>query len=280
MALFSQRIGLKQVEKALQKESMDSELRTDLWNALYLSVFSKYGTTQYGGLTTGGEMVRKVCVRLWLHYFKQPIDALPDYYESGGRGMSKRVRDYFFGAQWNEAYDFLEFIAKGLDDATELIQRTNIALERERAAYRFVGGEIAEIVSKEEIVAIETALTVQCGPVHTHLQRALELLADRKTPDFRNSVKESISAVEGECRRMSGNEKATLGEALTVIERTHTLHPAFKKALSALYGYTSDESGIRHALLEDDKVEYADAQYMLVACSAFINYLRLLSERN
>jgi hypothetical protein len=35
----------------------------------------------------------------------------------------------------------------------------------------------------------------------------------------------------------------------------------------------SDHGGIRHAIKDADEVERADAQFMLVACSAFVNYL-------
>ena len=41
-----------------------------------------------------------------------------------------------------------------------------------------------------------------------------------------------------------------------------------------LYGYTSDEDGIRHAILNDDAVVGLDeAKFFLVACSAFVNFL-------
>jgi hypothetical protein len=51
------------------------------------------------------------------------------------------------------------------------------------------------------------------------------------------------------------------------------LHPAFKDSLSKLYAWTCDQAGVRHAMMEADNVERADAQFMLVACSAFVNYL-------
>lgn len=98
-------------------------------------------------------------------------------------------------------------------------------------------------------------------------------MTDRKKPDYRNSVKESISAVESLCMTLSDDPKASLGVALNKIEKTHELHPAFKKALSNLYGYTSDADGIRHALLDESNISYSDAKYMLVSCSAFINYV-------
>ncbi len=78
------------------------------------------------------------------------------------------------------------------------------------------------------------------------------------------------------CKVISGNDKSNLGEALTKIETDYKLHAALKKAFSALYGYTSDSGGIRHSLLKDDiEVTMEDAKFMLVTCSAFINYLKL-----
>ena len=42
-----------------------------------------------------------------------------------------------------------------------------------------------------------------------------------------------------------------------------------------IYGYTSDQDGIRHAILDESKtVEPEDALFMLVSCSAFCNYLQ------
>jgi len=51
------------------------------------------------------------------------------------------------------------------------------------------------------------------------------------------------------------------------------LHPALKSSFSSLYGYTNDADGIRHALLEESTLDFDDAKFMLVSCSAFVNYL-------
>lgn len=57
------------------------------------------------------------------------------------------------------------------------------------------------------------------------------------------------------------------------VEKKIELHPALKEAFNKLYGYTSNADGIRHALLEEDTLDFEDAKFMLVSCSAFINYL-------
>ncbi len=88
-------------------------------------------------------------------------------------------------------------------------------------------------------------------------------------------MKESISAVEALCKLIASDASATLGTALDKIERQRTvpMHGSLKAAFKALYGYTSDASGIRHALKDEPDVELEDATYMLVTCSAFVNYL-------
>jgi len=47
-----------------------------------------------------------------------------------------------------------------------------------------------------------------------------------------------------------------------------------------VYGYTSDEKGIRHSLLEQSaKVHEEDARFMIVACSAFLNFLIVKADK-
>ena len=99
------------------------------------------------------------------------------------------------------------------------------------------------------------------------------MLTDRKSPDYRNSIKESISAVESISKIISGDTKADLTKALKLIEDKVYIHPALKMGFTKIYGYTSDEGGIRHAILEEKDISFADAKYMLVSCSAFISYL-------
>jgi len=148
-------------------------------------------------------------------------------------------------------------------------------LERENSGYRFVDGKIIEISSSDEVDEIESAIarsTPYYG-VKQHLSSAIKLLSDKEKPDYRNSIKESISAVESLCKTVCKVEKATLGSALKIMEKKGVLHPALKTAFSSLYGYTNDADGIRHALMKESNLSSADARFMLISCSAFINYV-------
>ena len=65
------------------------------------------------------------------------------------------------------------------------------------------------------------------------------------------------------------------GKALAKLEAKTNMHGALKKGFLAIYGFTSDEQGIRHALLDKDApdVDEVDALFMIGACSAFVSYL-------
>lgn len=271
MKLFSQRKGIKPVKSVMQVDSMDGDLRNGLWNALTIFYWSK---VKKGVMVTEYDNIDILLKLLWHSYFKKPIDTLDQYWPD----TYKKIREYFFNCEWYEVYDFIEFIANNypVDEVNlKFMEFCNSVLERELSAYRFVGGKITQITSETEVSEIEDALEISkpLKAVNTHLKRALDLLADRKSPDYRNSIKEAISAVEAICKIITKDKKATLGQALKKIEDKVGLHPALKNAFSSLYGYTSDAEGVRHALLDEPNLSFEDAKFMLVSCSAFINYL-------
>lgn len=100
-------------------------------------------------------------------------------------------------------------------------------------------------------------------------------MSDREHPDYKNCVKESISAVESVCKVLTNDPKAELGKALkSLIANGMNIHGSLKSAILALYGYASDEGGIRHAERETEStVTFEEAKFMMVTCSAIVNYL-------
>ena len=268
MARFSERIGKVSPRSAIQIGAMDVPLRNVLWNAVDVWVFGGLS----GWIHNTWQWV--VCQNIWIYFFRLPVDEIDAYWPK----IKEELRGWFFNAEWYEVYDFVEFLAAQLPGhvASQFIVATTAALEREMAGYRFVAGELAPMTNEQEIAAIESALadTSQLTVVQSHLQSALSKLSHRTNPDFRNSIKESISAGEALCRVITGDDRATLGQALKrLTDRGLKFHPALEKAWGSLYGYTSDEDGIRHAMLEESTLTLADAKYFLVSCSAFITYL-------
>ncbi|MDH4215542.1 MAG: hypothetical protein OEV23_01390 [Gallionella sp.] len=279
MPKFSQRYGYSPLEYAFQRESIDEALRTKLWNVLKIAVWDQYNPhdRRYAAVS---EKIDGMVRRLWFHFLNHDLDSLPDFlpqYPGDKNTAYLYLKNFFFSCNWFELYDFTEEISL---DQSELIKDEtrewiNNVLEEQNAAYRFVGKEIVEITDKQEIEAIEEGLEYPEKAVRTHLEAALRMLSDKQSPDYRNSVKESISAVEAACRLASGKESATLGDALKKIQN---IHPALSKAFNLLYGYTSDASGIRHSLVDEPNITYADAKFMLIACSAFVSYLKTASK--
>jgi hypothetical protein len=277
LALFSQRKGIRPMEKSVQRESMDDDLRNRLWSVLKIVVWDKFSRRDMMGyMPEDSQKLLNLVHSIWLHYFRKPVDTIPDFGQDYPKSAYQILRDYFFEANWWQAYDFLEYVAKNIDEdwSEDLVRGSNMLLEAENAAYRFVGSEIVEITNEHEIAAVEDALDRAAKSVRQHLARALELMSDRKQPDYRNSIKESISAVESMCQLVSGTPKGTLGECLKVLKLKAPIHPALEAAFLKLYGYTSDAGGIRHALTEiSEHPTFADAKFMLVACSGFTSFL-------
>ena len=280
MKLFSHRHGLKQVKNIMQIDSIDIDLRNRLWNSLKLFYWDMVHLSHFSEINIfGGKSEKSVALliqKLWHNYYKQPLDTMDDSWET----IYNEIRNYFFSCKWNEAYDFIEFIVNNYPSNninSEFIIFCNNILEQELSAYRFVGSKITQITSETEITEIEEALEVSDSlkPVKIHLKTALDLLADTKSPDYRNSIKESISAVEAICIIITNDDKATLGTCLRLMKKDNKIeiHPALSDAFNKLYGYTSAADGIRHALLDEPDLDFEDAKFMIVACSGFINYL-------
>lgn len=272
---FSERYGYKPVREIIQKESIDDALKNLLWSVLndYLWKQVKHGNnysyTKYSNISS-------LLNTYWINILKVPNDTIP----ISTSDAIKRIRSYFFSCEWHEIYSLIEETIDNLPygfikNKDFFIDAINSALERENSAYRLINHEIIPITSEQEIQSIEQALenTNQYSGVQLHLNQALKLMSDRQNPDYRNSIKESISAVESICKIITQDDKATLGKALKIIEERYSLHAALKSSLSQLYGYASDGDGIRHAMLEESNLSYIDAKFMLVSCTNFINYL-------
>lgn len=250
---------------------MTQELRNSLWNILSVNFLLRYKeSSSFDYISYQGRYVDEFTTYLWREYFKHPLDHRPQ----NNREIVKYILDYFQKCEWYEVYDFLEVVI-GYFSSPSLVNEVNSILEKELSGYRFVGGVFTDITSDQEIEMLEQAVNDTDFPaVSSHLKRALTLMSDKNNPDYRNSIKEAISAVESLAKAITGKPKATLGEALKVLETTGNLHPALKNSFLNLYGYTSDEGGIRHAMLNEPRLTVADAKFFLLSCTSFINYLK------
>lgn len=270
MKRFSERIGAVEASGIIQLESISAPLRNSIWN-FFVSLFSGDEETGWLGIANLS----------YQFFYKLPVDELPDTsYQN-----QKWLKNHFFDLLWYEVYDYVEFVVENYELARvtqrfrkhELHLVFNKIFEEELSGYRFVGGELVPISTPAEVSAIDAALSTTLASglpgAHAHIKAALQLLGKRPDADYRNSIKESISAVEALAKHLGTANSQGLDDALTTLCKKVSLHPAFRIGLLKLYGYTSNEGGIRHAMLDEPNVGYDEAQYMVVACSAFVNFI-------
>jgi hypothetical protein len=272
--VFSRRKGYTPPPVQGKLEELASSARTRLWNIFYRHVFRPnfqsgimYGTKD--SLTPPADYLFRL---LWTDFLRRPADEYPGFVE-----VFDILKARFLDGDWHCAFDIFEMVFEfrnyPLADSKAVALLIKAALEAENTAYTFLDGLFVERMTPQEVESVEIALQTPIEGVRVHLTSALQKLNDRDAPDFRNSIKEAISAVEAACKERTGLEKATLGQALKALHDKRPLHQNLKDALQQLYSWTSDYGGIRHAIKDTENVERADAQFMLVACSAFVNYL-------
>lgn len=278
MLSFSDRYGYTHPSDALIIEQFPPEVANEV-----CTMFDRIAQSYtHSNTITFQEMEETV----WCHYLHRRLNDFPcTMYEP-----LPVITDYLQDSSiaWYNKLNLLEFVLCTIEDyagdyhdtkAEHLLKRMentlNACFESLHYGYRVVDCQITSIVDKKEIASIEQAMNESNDNVREHLQQALNLFAKRPDPDYRNSIKESISAVECLAREITG--ESTLDRAFPKLKTNGVqLNSQFEEGLKRLYYYTNDgKTGIRHALMEDTYTPtVADAQYMLVTCSAFVNFIR------
>jgi len=278
MSKFSERYDYATLSLVLIRESMTDEIINAICTT-YDLLAQKMVKNTYPYRSDFYEELEK---HLWCYFCN---NRLGDFYHD--RGFHIVATKYIKSDNpWYKKIDLIEEtlsylfneIKKGdssyYDWYQFFVNYLNNEFKRLNFAYRIVGNRIEEITSEQEIQSIEEALLNPLEGIRIHLQAALKhVSAAQEKPDYRASIKESISAV-GVCCRIITGEK-TLGKALNKLEKNGIIIPSLKTAFDKLYVYTNDETtGIRHELLDPKYTPTADeAIFMLISCSAFINYL-------
>ena len=269
-------------------EDMPPELRISLWNIIQPWIW-------------GGRREEYERRAWWVYNFPAihwPTDEIPIH--SYASVATKRLKEWFFRADWHAIYDFVEalpeMIAFGIDMSVFDVMRNFRVLEnserckrlienysahldamlaREGAPYRYRNLLLVPITNEQELSEVNQALSAPFAGARMHIQGAVEKITQRPTPDYRNCVKEAVSAVESLLQEATGLKGEKLPRLLDTFERKYSvdLHGAFKAALGSLYGWTSDDGGIRHGIFGAETVSRDEAQFMLIACSALVNFL-------
>lgn len=270
---FSKREGIEPIDIPLQLDGINYELRVMLWNVFYNRIFQYY--EDINTFTDYDSALRLI----WYVHLKKPID---EYDMKSQLQIKSIYKSIFFNGKWNKIYDFFEYLlTTNLGsihiDADGLSDSLNRHLKNESAGYRVLAYKFVKIINKEEIDEIKNTFNQTqediFRPIQEHLSTSIKLISNRTEPDYRNSIKESISMVESISRIISPNSN-TLGKALKNIKETDDIPNVLIEAFEKLYGYTNGKDGIRHSIMDSSTVvKKEEAQFFLISCSAFTNYL-------
>ena len=263
MELFSERYGYTKPKDALVIKCMPKDVVNALCNCIYYLQHDN---------KVNFNSINNIC---WTRFLNRKQEDYRIYYNC--------ITDFIDDEdnQWYQKLSLVDFIIHVVsvfygDALSRLVTNINTEFERLNYGYRIINNLVTPITFKEEVNSIEEAIGSAKDNIKEHLNSAIKHLADKEKPDYRNSIKESISAVGVLCREMTGEND--LGKALFVLEKKQgKLHSQLKSAFENLYQYVNEKkSGIRHELMDESGTyvpNYHEAKYMLVTCSAFINYL-------
>ena len=277
---FSQAYGYEQLPQPLKLEELSEEFRTKLWSLLYSFVSKESGRMRPENYTPLGRRWGSILRFLHVNFHVFPVNE----FDSNFRMLVNTYQPMIMHGPFNRIFDLLLRIMRH----SECPPRFTAAVAGEfkycRLAYVLDVGPpptIYPAASEEEGDAIvrttaELSSAGLAGAVR-HLKQASDCISEG---DYPGAVRESIHAVESTARHFDPKAK-TLEPALKALEGAKTLHPALKQAFSNLYGYTSDEQGIRHALIDNPQanVDQDEAVFMLGACASFSSYLARKHQR-
>jgi hypothetical protein len=207
-------------------------------------------------------------------YFVQRAHCDVDAFDHDRRALLNFVKSEIYGTTYLKVLGFVDFVIRSPQCPRDYYLGVEAVLNHTHAAYRIVDRLIVPISSEENAAAISAALAAAAahpakGP-NTHLRSAANELTGG---DWAGAIRESIHAVEAVAKVIEPSADM-LGPALAKLETRGLMNGAQKKAFSALYGYTSDTEGVRHALTLEAKaaVTEQDAMFMFGACVAFVGY--------
>jgi len=271
---FRQAEGFEEIPGPLKFLELDRQLRHELWDVIFVYLLAYRSRHTYADSTLVDEG-RTWAAQIYRHVWQKPLDeALSQAvdYESAATAIKQLILD-------GKATDVLEalqvtFRMQGLN--SNLKSNLMRVLVSARTSYGVIDDTIIPLASPEERDDVAKNLTeVASSPLsgaYAHLKKAgTELAAGNN----RDTIREAIHAVESAAMYVTGKQRATLGDALTQIQKTSPIHSTMKAAFEKLYAYTNAEKGIRHSLFdsENERVGAEEALFMFSACTAFVAYL-------
>ena len=272
---FSERYGYEQLPGPMQLQQLSDDLRREIWNIIRVNLSNnrKAGDFDY---YFDQDFVRFI-ERIFGKLLKIPEDEVPTDYENA----LKLFKQMILTGSFDQILSLIELIANNDSDNLRFARRIAKLFDSHAAAYWLdVTRKPYKFFPRsnpEQGDAVQQALKIVgeggMTGASVHLRQAAEHI---NTQQYADSISDSILAVESVARIIDPKAENTLGPALKSLEKAGVVnHPALKAAFLKLYGYTNDEQGIRHALLDKDSPDVGldEAMFMFGACASFAAYL-------
>ncbi len=269
---FSQAQGYETLPRQLRLEELSEEARVRFWNVLF-SASSNQSDLGYVGDW------QEIFTFIYTHFLNLPLESVMIQFAELSRPFDKPIQDTILKQPFNKVFDLLLAVMRHKKCPKHAIAQIAKVFRDCQLAYVLDEGPPPAIypsTTPEEGARVVDSLkqlrSAGLTAPRQHLQMAATYINQQ---NWAGGVRESIHAVESVARQIAPKAK-TLGEALRVLEENRLLeHPALREGFSKIYGYTNDEQGIRHALLDEEKsnVGQEEAVFMFGACASFASYL-------
>lgn len=269
---FSQAEGIVPLPQPLELGKLPRQVRVRIWDALHESLNKSMRETP--------DIFRQIkgsWKEILFDYHTEFLHRSAEEFEYDFNSHVYDVRKLVLNKRFNTVFDFIQFVLRHHRCPIGLMESVRSSLLKFNCAYTIVaeGPTIVPVSSAEQGKAIQENFDALAADpflgARMHLKRAAEYINASKPAA---SIRESIHSVESVARRIDSNAKTSLKPALDSLQRQGMyIHPAFQVALMKMYGYTSDEDGIRHSTIEESNVDMDDAVFIYGACASFSAYL-------
>ena len=274
---FSQAYGYEELPRPLKLGEINRESRVKLWNEFYSYLASSIDNEF---CFEEEDAAREIFYFLHTDFLVLPVNALV----LDRKRLVYEYESMFMNESFNKIFDLLLAVLRHPSCPQAFPESVGRVFKVCRLAYVLDVGPPPTIYPSatpqegENIRQANAELSGEglVGAV-SHLRQAADCI---NRGDHSGAVRESIHAVESTARHFDPNAKS-LNPALKALEDGGNLHPALKGAFIKLYGYASDEQGIRHALIDTPQasVDQDEAVFMLGACASFCSYLARKHQR-
>jgi hypothetical protein len=270
---FRQAEGIHPLPMMLTYGELDARLRRQIWDALYISLQNEVTEDEYSFYGDS----RRLALTLTQSVFEIPIDEglrLADHTDR----FYKLLKDAILDGHYADCLEIVQVILRS-GISVRVMSDLIAILNGPTSPYQAVDMKPWTIVPRgnesEREAFNQDWPIIASSPFDgskTHLRYAAEELNAGRYPA---AMREAIHAVESAGKVITGQPSADLAAALKVLGKDKGLHSALRDGFIKLYGYTSDEKGVRHALIDATNVNVGrgEALFFFSSCTAFVAYL-------